>query len=84
MSKPVTARERKRPRGNPNWGKPLQPIPAFLTEFELEVERLGLAKSEYLYSRELKRWCDGNRNRVYVPEWLLTEWGMQVELFSAA
>ena len=26
-----------------------------------------------------------NRNRVYVPEWLLKEWGMQVEMnFSEA
>jgi len=84
MLKTLTPPDGKRQRGNPNWGKPLQPIPALLTEFELEVERLGLAQSEYLYSRELKRWCDRNRNRVYVPEWLLTEWGMQVEVFSAA
>jgi hypothetical protein len=29
---------------------------------------------------ELRRWCARNRNRVYVPEWLLEAWGMQVEL----
>ncbi|HKV78100.1 MAG TPA: hypothetical protein VJP02_08185 [Candidatus Sulfotelmatobacter sp.] len=45
----------------------------------MEVRRLGLTKSEYVESATLKRWCDRNRNRVYVPEWLLTEWGMQVE-----
>jgi len=49
----------------------------------MEVKRLGLRKSEYAASAPLKRWCARNRNRVYVPEWLLTDWGMEVEtLFS--
>ena len=69
-------------RAEPNWGKPLPPIPVLPTEFEMEVTRLGLAKSLYTASAELKRWCDRNRSRVYVHEWLLTEWGMQVEDFS--
>jgi hypothetical protein len=67
-------------RGNPNWGKSLYSIPAIVTEFELEVERLGLKWPDYVASIPLKRWCDLNRNRVYVPEWLLAEWGMKVEL----
>jgi hypothetical protein len=25
---------------------------------------------------QLGRWCERNRNRVYVPEWLLEAWGM--------
>jgi hypothetical protein len=69
----------KRRRGNPNWGKPLLPVPALLTEFELQVEKLGLTKAEYVASRQLHRWCDRNRNRCYVPEWLLEEWGLEVE-----
>lgn len=85
MLKPLAPLHGKRPRGNPNWGKPLPAIPSLLTEFEIEVGRLGLAHSQYVDSRELKRWCDRNRNRVYVPEWLLKEWGMQVETaFSGA
>lgn len=85
MSKPFALPVGKRQRGNPNWGKPLAPVSARLTEFEIEVGRLGLANSEYIESRELKRWCDRNRNRVYVPEWLLREWGMHVETtFSGA
>jgi hypothetical protein len=84
MLKTLTPAKVKRQRGNPNWGKPLQTVPALLTEFEIEVERLGLAQSEYLHSWQLKRWCDRNRNRVYIPEWLLKEWGMQVEMSLGA
>ena len=85
MEKPLDPPEGKRSRGNPNWGKPLPPIPTLLTEFEIEVERLRLGRSQYVTSAELKRWCGRNRNRVYVPEWLLAEWGMQVEMnFSSA
>ena len=71
-------------RGNPNWLKLLQPIPLLITEFETEVARLGLSQSEYVVSAELKNWCNHNRNRVYVPEWLLHEWGMKVELIFGA
>jgi hypothetical protein len=66
-------------RGNPNWGNPLLSLPALLTEFEIEVVRLGLKRSDYVASMPLKRWCCRNRNRVYVPEWLLAEWGIRVE-----
>ena len=69
----------KRRRGNPNWGKsPLPPRP-LPTEFEMEVERLRLSKAEYVASSSLKDWCERNRNRCYVPEWLLKEWGITVE-----
>jgi hypothetical protein len=83
MRVPVPAWKRR--RGNPKWGQPLKPIPALLTEFEAEVARLRLEKSEYVFSVELKRWCKSNRNRVYVPEWLLDEWAMPVDTnWSAA
>ena len=49
----------------------------------MQVKRLGLSKSGYIASAELRRWCERNRNRVYVPEWLLEAWHMQVEaIFS--
>ena len=49
----------------------------------MEVKRIGLIKPEYIASTELRRWCERNRNRVYVPEWLLEAWGMEVEsIFS--
>ena len=75
----------RRRRGNPNWGMPLLPIPALVTEFETEVARLGLTQPDYVTSMQLRRWCQHNRNRVYIPEWLLAEWKIQVEInFSAA
>ena len=68
-----------RKRGNPNWGRPI-PVPAALaTEFELQARRLRLAPGAYASSRELRLWCELNRNRVYVPEWLLQEWGIAVD-----
>lgn len=77
-------RLKKRVRGNPNWGK-FRPIPALQTEFEKKVARLGLSRTQYTGSAELKLWCERNRNRIYVPEWLLEEWGMTVEAtFSGA
>ena len=27
----------------------------------------------------LRSWCERNRNRVYIPEWLLDEWGFRVD-----
>ena len=72
-------RIRKRMRGNPNWGKLLSSIPVFPTEFELQVRLLGLTRREYETSAALKMWCQRNRNRVYVPEWLLEAWAMPVE-----
>jgi hypothetical protein len=47
--------------------------------FEMEVERLGLRVRDYGSSVEMRDWCSLNRNRCYVPEWLLDEWGMEVE-----
>ena len=58
-------------------------VPDLPTEFDMRVKRLGLTKADYVRSAELKHWCQCNRNRVYIPEWLLTEWGIETEaLFS--
>ena len=83
MTRPITLLGEKRRRGNPNWGQPPQRLPAVATEFEMQVKRIGLTKREYIASTELRLWCERNRNRVYVPEWLLEAWGLQVEaIFS--
>ena len=81
MGKPIALPGAKHKRGNPNWGKPPQPLRALLTEFEMQVKRLGLTKEEYAASAVLRHWCEHNRNRCYVPEWLLEAWEMEVEGF---
>jgi hypothetical protein len=49
----------------------------------MQVGRLGLAKAQYVASAQLRHWCERNRNRYYVPEWLLDAWGLTVEdIFS--
>lgn len=85
MTIPVTLPAAKRKCGNPNWGKPMPLGPALATQFEIQVRQLRSTPEFYVYSAELRSWCEHNRNRCYVPEWLLEEWGITVELnFSAA
>jgi len=33
----------------------------------------------YASSVELRTWCEQNRNRIDVPEWLLKEWDITVD-----
>jgi len=62
-----------RKRGNPNWGRPIPPSPAVATAFELRVKQLGLTAEKYTSSAALRAWCEQNKNRVFIPEWLLKE-----------
>jgi hypothetical protein len=80
MAIPVALPTAKRKRGNPNWGRPLPFVPALPTEFEVRVRQLQLTKATYTSSRELRSWCERNRNRCYIPEWLLGEWGITVDI----
>jgi len=73
MLRPATIRAEVRRRGNPYWGKPLPLGPGVPTEFELQVKTLRLTPETYIFSAELHRWCWRNRNRHYIPEWLLEE-----------
>jgi hypothetical protein len=68
-----------RKRGNPNWGRSIPLGPALPTEFEMQVRQLRLTVETYVYSAELRSWCERNKNRVYVPEWLLEEWRIPVD-----
>jgi hypothetical protein len=75
----IPAQARK--RGNPNWGQPqTAQLAAMPTEFELHAKSLRLTEKQYASSNELRVWCKQNKNRCFVPEWLLTEWGMLVEI----
>ena len=79
MAIPVALPAAKRKRGNPNWGRPIAPLLALPTEFEMRVRQLQLMAEMYTSSVELRTWCEQNRNRLYVPEWLLEEWGITVD-----
>jgi hypothetical protein len=70
-----------RRRGNPNWGSglPLKHIPRVASEFENQVRQLGLTQQMYTTSYPLRRWCERNPNRCYIPEWLLEVWGIPVD-----
>ena len=79
MTKPATIRVAHRKRGNPNWGKSFRPGPVLATEFELQVRQLQLTAEMYTSSPELRAWCERNRDRYYIPEWLLKEWDISVD-----
>jgi len=84
MAIPIALPALARKRGNPNWGRPIPPTPALATEFELRVRQLQLTPEMYTSSAELRNWCERNRNRCYVPEWLLAEWCITVELYFSS
>lgn len=79
VPKPAQLPVVRRRRGNPNWGK-AQPLKSFsaATAFELQVRELGLSPEMYTTSRELKNWCERNKNHHYIPEWLLKAWNISV------
>jgi hypothetical protein len=69
-----------RRRGNPNWTSgQLSPIPRLPTAFEIQVQKLGLNEQTCATSEALQRWCELNKNRCYIPEWLLKQWGISVD-----
>ena len=53
--------------------------PALPTAFEVQARELRLIPETYVYSSELRCWCEQNRNRYYIPEWLLNAWDMSVD-----
>jgi hypothetical protein len=67
-------------RGNPNWGKPWMPEAGPQpSQFEHQIKRLGLTKETCAGSADLRRWCEKNKNRCYIPEWLLALWRLDVD-----
>lgn len=84
MLRPVAPRAIVRRRGNPNWCRPCAPAPVLPTEFEIQLTELGLTKENCAESAQLRIWCQRNRNRCYVLEWLLSEWDIPVDPNFAA
>ena len=68
---------------NSSSGRPAQIRAPGPTGFDEEVRRLGLDELTYAASRELKKWCELNKNRCYIPESLLKHWGMSVDSDTA-
>jgi hypothetical protein len=65
-----------RKRGNRNWGKPMQAAAKIPTEFEEQIKKLGLTHESCAASETLRLWCERNKDRCYVPEWLLKHWAI--------
>jgi hypothetical protein len=78
MARPATIPEVHRKRGNPNWGRFIPPAPVLSTEFELQVRRLHSLQRPMSFHSS---YADGasNRNRFYIPEWLLEDWSITVD-----
>src|SRR5579864_273852 len=71
---------RRRKPGNPNWGRPIfHHAPYVATAFEQQVQELGLTEQTCVASEELRQWCKLNKDRCYIPEWLLKAWGISVD-----
>lgn len=71
-----------RRRGNPKWSSGYyspELRPAVPTEFETQACQLGLKEENYASSIRLRRWCEQNRHRCYIPEWLLETWKIPVD-----
>ena len=81
MAKSLALSRVARRRGNPNWasGRPAQMLPRLPTAFEEQVQKLGLNEQNCATSEELRHWCKSNKDRCYIPEWLLKRWGISVD-----
>jgi len=77
--KPLAISPAARKRGNPNWGKPAQHVPYVATEFEQQIQQLGLNEQNCVASEEPRQWCERNNDRCYIPEWLLKRWQISVD-----
>ena len=74
-----------RKRENANWASGIvMPVRSTMpTEFEKRMGELRLTNHTCAGSDELRGWCTDNRNRCYVPEWLLKTWGISVDSDSS-
>lgn len=58
---------------------PIEVSPAQPTAFELLAEQLKLTERMYTNSEQLHARCKLNKNRCYIPEWLLRDWDIVVD-----
>jgi hypothetical protein len=55
------------------------PVLAVPTAFDEQAQKLGLNEQNCVGSEELRHWCKRNKDRCYIPEWLLKRWGISVD-----
>jgi hypothetical protein len=60
-------------------GGPIEVPRAQPTAFEQLTEQLKLTERTYTNSEHLQAWCKLNKNRCYIPEWLLRSWDITVD-----
>jgi len=41
------------------------------TALELQTRKLGLDERTCAASKEFRQWCEQNKDRCYIPEWLV-------------
>jgi len=58
---------------------PLRCLSWLPTAFEEQVKALGLNEQTCATSEQLEQWCKRNKDRCYIPEWLLKQWGISVD-----
>jgi hypothetical protein len=49
------------------------------TGFEEQLKKLELNEQTCVGSPALRLWCEQNKDRCYVPEWLLQKWAIPVD-----
>jgi len=84
--KPFVQPAVNRNRESLNWSSgQIAPVgPAGPTEFESLARHLRLTPQTWAGSTELRRWCERNRNRCYIPERLLALWKLEVNVHMSS
>jgi hypothetical protein len=57
----------------------MKPVPDVPTAFEEQVQKLGLNEQTCATSEKLRQWCQCNKDRCYILEWLLKQWRITVD-----
>jgi hypothetical protein len=57
----------------------MEASPNVPTAFETQVRKLGLNEQNCATSEELRQWCKSNKDRCYIPDWLLKRWEISVD-----
>jgi hypothetical protein len=55
------------------------PVLGVPTAFDEQARKLGLNEQTCATSNELRQWCHRNKDRCYIPEWLLKRWRISVD-----